>query len=582
MTLADRLLARRDERIRKQAGSEAAGKALAILQSEVSRLRMAAMPGSYGSWTRSSGGKYPGGTDTPLAGITFNHWQLRQQARDVVHDSVQAGAMVYRFADTVVDSGLTIEPEPKSDILGITPEAAQAWSAKVRESFDLWASSKSQNRSGSMSFYQAEHLYQVYSERDNDQFTRLFYNSDRALLNPLQFELLDTNQIRGDAITSSLIIGKFQDGIERDAMGRETLYHIWAQLADSTPGYQSIDIPRLSPSGLPNMLHGFRPDYAGQGRGLSSLGASLQEFQDLTTFTLAEIQKAINHASINLYVKPSQNAPASNPFESIGTMPAGPSSIIAGAPGSISGAGSAAVSTGPTVTYTPLEEAQFKQPGVGVFNLDSGEDLKAFDSSSPTAEFAAFVESFCTYLCARHGMPIEILTMKFSDNYSASRATLLLFWRVAQMKRDAMDADFVAPIYEAWLSLEIAAGRISCPGWQDPRLKAAWLGHRLNGQPMPNIDPNATAKADQLYIEMGAQTLDDVARNLNGSSGKANRAKLAAEFEELRAAGQVPWAPTGLGSPLNTEINPKNPQPATPPGAPGQPPKKPAPGGPPK
>ena len=57
---------------------------------------------------------------------------------------------------------------------------------------------------------------------------------------------------------------------------------------------------------------------------------------------------------------------------------------------------------------------------------------------------------------------------------------------------------------------------------------------------MPNIDPMRTAQADKTYIELGAQTLDRTARNLNGSDGQANRAKLAREFSELPAA---PWIP---------------------------------------
>ncbi len=58
---------------------------------------------------------------------------------------------------------------------------------------------------------------------------------------------------------------------------------------------------------------------------------------------------------------------------------------------------------------------------------------------------------------------------------------------------------------------------------------------------MPNIDPSQTADADQKLIGMGAKTLDDVARETNGSSGKANRAAIATQFEEMRAAGVAPW-----------------------------------------
>jgi hypothetical protein len=61
---------------------------------------------------------------------------------------------------------------------------------------------------------------------------------------------------------------------------------------------------------------------------------------------------------------------------------------------------------------------------------------------------------------------------------------------------------------------------------------------------MPNIDPMRTAMADKAYVEMGAETLDRVARNLNGSSGSSNRAKLKQEYSEL---AQPPWAIAGKG-----------------------------------
>ncbi len=53
---------------------------------------------------------------------------------------------------------------------------------------------------------------------------------------------------------------------------------------------------------------------------------------------------------------------------------------------------------------------------------------------------------------------------------------------------------------------------------------------------MPNIDPMRTANSDKIYAELGAQTLDRIARNHNGSDGSANRAKLAREYYERPTA----------------------------------------------
>jgi capsid protein len=540
-TWLERLLPGPTKKLQQAAAQAVADMAIPVIQ----KLRAAA-PGFYGSWSRSSGGKFPGGMSAPIAGITFNHWQLRQQARDIVHDSPQAGALVYRWADTVVDSGLTVEPEPKFDILGITPEAAEVWASNVREQFALWCNSKNQHRAGLHSFYQIQHLVQVYVERDNDYYVRLFYSPDKGLLNPLQFEVVDTNQIRGDAVTSTLMVGRFSDGIVRGPDGRELAFKIWVQANEENGGYEEIDIPRIGPGGKVNMLHGFAPDYAGQGRGLAPLGATAQEWEMLEDFTIAETQKAINHASINFVTENMQQAPG-NPFDQIGVAGAGPSSIIAGAPGSVAGVGGVSMSTQPQVTYTPIEEARFKQPGMGVFGMDVGDKLIPFKTESPSSSFGEFSDALGAILTARHGMPFEPFMMRYNANYSASRAAIIDLYRGALRKRDRLDFDLIGPVFEMWLGCEIAMGKISCPGWQDPRLHAAWVNHRVNGTPMPNIDPNQTAKADQLYLEMGAHTAEDVSRSWNGSSFKSNVQKLNREMDALSEV-KIPWTMTGLGN----------------------------------
>ena len=524
----------------------------------------AAIPGFYGAWNRSAGAKYPGGNSAPLGGITWNHWQARQQARDIVHDSPIAGALVYRWADSVVGSGLTVIPEPQFDILGITPEAADEWATARKEEFLQWCSSKKQHRAGTTTFLQAQHLIQVESERDNDYFVRLYYSPDKSLVNPLQFEVIDANQIRGDAITSTLLVGRFSDGIERGPDGVERLFKIWRQADESSGGYEEVDIPKIGPGGKLNMIHGFQAEYAGQGRGLAPLSATLQEFEFIEDFQLAEVQKAVNHASINMVTENMQQAPG-NPFDQLGVQAAGPSTIVAGSPGALAGVGATAVSLQAQVNYAPIEEALIKQPGISVFGLNTGDKLIPFQSTSPNAEYGGFIDSNVSYLAARHSMPMSILKIMFGSNYSASRGEVVIFWRNVDMKRDRLDLDLIAPIYEMWLGGQIAAGKTSCPGWQDPVLRAAWLGHRVNGPPMPNIDPEKTAKADQLYLELGAQTAEDVSRNFNGSAFKSNVMRLAKEMEKLSAV-KMPWNQPGNPPPVDgaptteTPNQPKKPQ----------------------
>jgi lambda family phage portal protein len=485
----------------------------------------------------SDGSKWPGGLSRTGSGPILNHHLLRINSRSAYHTSLQARGVVERHTDTVVDNGLKLNATPDFDVLGITPEAAEEWARRVDASFDHWARNKKATASETMNFYQLQRLAGISQQRDGEYFCRFTYSVRKDLLNPLQLSFIDPIQIKGIGYTSSYGINQlFKDGIERDINGREIAYQVGLLQADYTWQYKTI--PAVGPrSGRRMMIHGFQAEYANQGRGYPRLSHALQEFENITDFSAAEIKKAIAQSCISMFVKPSKENVSSNPLEAISHQgPAGPVSLSAQA---TQLAADNNVDPGDLINYIPVPEATVSQPGaMAVFNLTEGEELKPFANTSPVESFERFVNTLAGHLSASLSIPLEVVLMKFAQNYSASRASLILFWRIAQIWRDEMVADFLNPVYENWLAGEIAAGRISAPGWADPRLREAWLKNNWVGSPMPNIDPAKTAKADQLYVEMGAQTLDRVAQNLNGTSGKANRAKLRRELEELPP---VPW-----------------------------------------
>ena len=481
---------------------------------------------SYGS-----GSKFPGGKSRKNPINIHDHFSLRQQARDAMYDSTVAKSLVDRYADTVVDTGLKLKPTPAYDIIGLDAETAEIWAEKTAERFHLWAKSKKSHRSRTNTFYQNQRLAEVFQQRDNDYFVRFYYSKDRSLINPLQIEFIDPNQIKGMSYTNTFMQYHEDDGIIKDDSGVEVGYKIW-QYNRTSGKYESKVIPsRGARSGRTMMIHGFNPEYAGQTRGMSRLTHVLQEFEEITDLSQSVIQKAINQSSYVFAVENDQQDPGNflegrvaGPVKEYGSYPQPPANAQ----------NVTAESTEPIPNYSAMPEATNTVPGsVGVLNMRKGDKLKYLQDTSPSESYDNFVTSFVSYLAASNGMPIEVLLMKFGQNYSASRGALILFWRVAQIWREELASDFLNPVYESWLSEEIAAGRIECPGWSNPQIREAWLCAEWAGSPMPNIDPLKTATSDQLYAEMGAQTLDDVARNFNGSSGKANRIKNQRQFEEI-------------------------------------------------
>ena len=486
---------------------------------------------AYGGHT-FGGAKYPQGIAGNGAGLTLHPPTLRQNARAAYHETVSAHALVNRFGDTVVNTGLRLEPTPAARLLGITPEAAKDWSDEVGDRFHLWAKSKQSTRDETLTFYQMQRLGEIYTWRDNDWFFRFYYDKRRDLQSPLQVQLIDPQQIMGDTLVSTFCPYQFKDGIARDANGKETSYAIRLQDVKKG-GWKFVEIP-AELHGRRIMGHCYFADYSGQQRGYPLISHILQELQNLTDFSLSELKKAISQSQIWGWVEPSDDADSSDVVD--GMTRRMTTSTVGGA-STVAPSGAETVDEIPAIQ--PVYEASITQPGQVLINrLRAGEKIHPFNNTSPSTGFDQFFDAVIKNLASSASMPPEVLVMKFGENYSASRGALLMFWQVVQMWRAELEADFLAPVYESWLSEEIAAGRILAPGWSDPRLRAAWLDANWVGVAMPNIDPQRTAEAIRAHMEMGLTTQEREARALNGSSAQSNRARLTTEFEETPDA---PW-----------------------------------------
>lgn len=499
-----------------------------------------------------SGGKWPGGLSAAGRPGAINHTAARQNARNAMQESVQARAVVERTADTVADGGLRLELSPVIEVLGITRERATEASRDVEARFDLWAKDKKAHRSEQINFYQSQNFWQLCRHRDNDQFVRLFYENDAELQNPLQFDFLDPDQIRGDAYTYSGYNGGsgytssygFQspvDGIVRDERGREVGYKVWIRETDGT--FKEVMLPAKYPGGRRAVLHGFQPEYAGQGRGYSRLAHAIQDFENITDFSAAVIKKAINQSNIVAFVEPSKDADASNPLEDlILNREAGPAAALYGQQ-SLQADGVPLIPDDmPGLSaYYRMPEATVSTPGsMFIGNLKKGSTIKFPQNSAPGDTYDKFVDAFASHISASLKIPLEVVLMKFGQNYSASRATLLLFWRTCVLERQEMASDYLNPIVEMWLCGEVAAGRIILPGWTDPRMRAAWLNCSWIGSGPPDIDPAKSAKASQLNMEIGRTNAEREARDFNGTSAADNVSKNNAAFVQYKI---LPWNP---------------------------------------
>lgn len=511
--------------------------------------------GGYGS-AQSSGAKFSHGMAFQNRTLNLDHFSLRQNSRLAMQDSPPGRAIVERKTDAVAYTGLKLEPTPAAEILGITQKEAAAWGRNTGTRFSLWANDKKAHRSETMTWNQSHWMYSFWKERDNDIFSRLYYDTkSKDLQNPLQFEFIDPDQVRGGSYTTSCGFQPIDDGLVKDKRGRTTGFKIQVRELVSNQGglnryiYKQVIINKKGRnSGKIFMLHGFKPEYAGQSRGFTKLAPILQELENATDFSLAHIKYAISRSRITGWIKPSEEedskqildtgdtafeqTPAAENFKS-------PSDDVTDED-----------FVGDLKCYDYPENTYGQPSGLFIQNLLRGQDIKFPTDSAAMQMYDKFMESFLTDLSACTGTPLEVVRMKFGSSFSASRATLLLFQRIVEIVRDDMVADYCAPIYEMWMTGEIAAGRISAPGWSDPRLRKAWLKATWRGTPVPDIDPGKLAKANRDNVEAGFDSADTVSQLKSGKSAAEN---IEANNESYRNLELPKWSSNAPPEPVGPD-----------------------------
>jgi hypothetical protein len=86
------------------------------------------------------------------------------------------------------------------------------------------------------------------------------------------------------------------------------------------------------------------------------------------------------------------------------------------------------------------------------------------------------------------------------------------------------------------LSGEIASGRVSAPGWSDPRLRQAWLKNSWRGTPVPDIDPGKLANAVETKLRIATTNVEHESQLNNGLSAEDNISinnRIFAEYQPL-------------------------------------------------
>ena len=488
-----------------------------------------------------SGSKFAGGTDDYLGSVDFRHEELREKSRKANFDSPPLASIAKRKTQSIVDTGIMIDPTPAFSDIGLSEAESEAF-LEYAKGFNDWMLCKLQHRREQMTFFQAQSLCQTEKDRDGEYFVRLYYNRDENLPHPLQWEVLDADQIHDDTATYTVdgweatdtMPGAYpSDGIVKDERGRALEYLVWI---NESGKIKEVRLSVKTDGGRYQILHGFSPQYAFQTRGFPSMSTILHDSKLLQDFSLANIQKAINQSQHVFAVENSDQDPTS-PFdeqlfsEALGGFFDNYNPETGGAEAS-----EAAIEylNSPLFKNVALQT----QPGArSLIMPEKGTTIKELSNTAPVQDYDIFVGAFFSFLAAAENVPAEVVLMKFGSNYSASRAALVMFWRICETERADMDADLLTPTYEMYLAEGVAMGYVRAPGWFDPRIRQYYTRHRTIGAPMPNIDPLKESVAGLNNIASAATSFSRNAQNLNGSDVEKNireNLKYSSEVGQIR------------------------------------------------
>lgn len=423
--------------------------------------------------------------NSPDYDTTRNIKTLRARSRDLWMGGTAGTAALKTLRTNVIGKGLTCKPQIDHEFLGIDHEKARELELAIEREWLLWSESANCDAERKHNFYTLQRLTFLSKLMNGDAFVTMPYKERKGSPYTLTVQLIE-----GDRVTNPIATeGKdIIEGVEVKN-GEVVAYHIGQTTLFNNYSYG--DFVRLEAygklTGEKMVLHLFEPERAGQRRGVPMLSSVIEHVQQLSRYTKAEINRAVLMGVLTAVITKGEND--SNPLDRIG------------------------LSDEEKITN---DKNKIELGQGNFFELEPGEDIKTISGASNNQlAFEAFFNAVVTQIGACLEIPRGILMKSFNASYSASRAELLEFWKVASCEHSYMSLNFCQPIYERFLIEAISLGRLDLPGFMDNPLKRkAYSSCKWVGQSKGHLDPLKEVNAAKAKVDYGFSTIEIEAQEM--------------------------------------------------------------------
>ncbi|KKN54301.1 hypothetical protein LCGC14_0593560 [marine sediment metagenome] len=465
----------------------------------------------------------------PIKNYLMDHDALRLRSWQSYIESEISQIVLNKFAIWVVGAGLKLQAEPARKVLeseGIILNA-EDFNDIVEARFNVFANSKSADYSNMKSLNAIGNTTFLNSIIGGDVLIVL-----RLIKGEVKVQLIDGAHLvapLGDKDSKGKRKGKnnrIRNGIEISSSGEHVAY--WVKT-------KHFEFERIKARGDKSGLKMAFIVYGGEYRldnvrGIPKLAPILETLKKLERYKEATVGSAEERQKIVLQIIHDQISTGENPFQGQLAKAYDDDAVTDDIPTDDVG--------------NKLADTVAATTNKAVYNMPKGAELKALESKNELY-FKDFYTVNINVACATLGIPPEVALSKYDSNFSASRAALKDWEHTIKVNRRRFSEQFMQPIYEFWLEVQILQNKVQAPGYllaDNNMVKEAYQTARFTGATIPHIDPlkevNAVReKLGDLAKDIPLTTVEAATEELNGGDSSSNMEQYAKELVKSKELG---------------------------------------------
>lgn len=443
---------------------------------------------------------------------------LRARSRDLGRNAPIAGGAINTMVTNVIGTGLTLQPQPDRDVLGLSDQDAEAWAATARREWCLWSESRDCDITRAQNFYELQALIFRSALESGDVFVLLPSVERQDSPYTLALQVIEADRVCNPGLVADT--AKISGGVELDEHGAPVAYHVCRQHPGSLLRRSEFKWDRIpafgQQSGRRNVLHLFDKRRADQIRGVPILAPVIEPLKQLQRYTDAELQAAVISGLFAVFVKMDPEA-----FQDMFDQD-GKTAYL-----------NSAMRWDGTINGSSMDSG-----GGKAINLLPGEEVDSSNPGRPNAAFDPFVQAILRQVGALLELPFEILIKHYTSSYTAARAAMLDAWRFFRGRRDWIASGITQPVYEALLDEGVARGRVAAAGYfADAAIRKAWRTAAWIGDGPGSVDPVKEVTAAEKRIDLGISTRAAESILHDGGDWRAKHKQLVEENKARQRDG---------------------------------------------